>query len=71
MLTNINGQNLDLTNIVAQAINRLVPSSQTMFKDENLRSKIMNGIFDLVRIQNHDIVAQSLEAMICVVDSNY
>ena len=31
----------------------------------------MNGIFDLVRIQNHDIVAQSLEAMICVVDSNY
>lgn len=31
----------------------------------------MNGIFDLVRIQNHDIVAQSLEAMISIVDSNY
>lgn len=31
----------------------------------------MSGIFDLVRIQNHEIVAQSLEAMISIVDSNY
>lgn len=71
MLSNIDGQNLDLTNIVAQAINRLAPSSQTLFKNENFMSKIMSGIFDLVRIQNNDIVAQSLEAMISIVDSNY
>jgi len=55
MLSNINPQNLDLTRIVAKSISQLSPATPNNFKSPEQQKLIMDGIFDLLKIQDSDV----------------
>lgn len=66
MLNNIKHNDLDLARIVAKSLQKLSYSSKNNFMVEDQKNKIMQGIFDLLGSQDHEIVKNSLEALITV-----
>ena len=71
MLNNIDPQNLDLTRIVAKSIARLAPATVANFQHDAQRAKIMEGIFNLLKIQDQEIIHHTLEALIEIARLNY
>lgn len=71
MLGNIKPENLNLTRIVAKSISKLCFSSAENFKYDEQREKIMQGIFDLLKIADAEVLNSTMEALIRIVEINY
>jgi len=50
ILNNINPENVEITRIVAKALTRLAPASVVNFRMEEQKQKIMDGVFNLLKI---------------------
>lgn len=66
MLSNINPDNLELSGIVATSITNLAPTAKAHFGDEGKRVGIMNGLFDLLKMNDETIRLKSLEALLII-----
>lgn len=71
MLQNIDPQNLELSKIVATSITNLAPTAVTHFGEEQKRQGIMQGLFELLGMQDPVIRSRTLEALITIVSQNY
>lgn len=71
ILQNIDPQNLELSKIVATSVANLAPTCVAYFDDESKRVGIMNGLFDLLKMQDTDIRSRTLEGLITIVSQNY
>lgn len=71
MLQNIDELNLDLTRIIAKSLSRLASASQISFQVPQAREMIMSGIFNLFKIDDQDILKNTLEALIEISRLNY
>lgn len=71
MLENINPENVELSKMVAISIDNLAPTSVAHFGSDQKRNMIMNGVFDLLKIQNADIRSRALQALLVIIGDNY
>lgn len=71
MLQNIHADNIEITQIVAKSISKLASSSGPNFLIDDQRQRIMEGIFDLLKIADCQIMSSTLEALITLVDVNF
>ena len=60
MLVNIDEKNIELSRIVAVSIENLAPTSKYHFNEAQKRTMIMNGIFELLKIDDFDIRSKTL-----------
>lgn len=71
MTQNIDASNIELTKIVAKSIAQLAPSSFAYFELDDKRSLIMTCIFDLLNIDDDEIIHSALEALIEIIKVNF
>ena len=67
MLQNIDQNNLELSKIVSKSVANLAPTCQAYFSDQTKRDAIMKALFELLTIQNSEIRAKILHALIQIV----
>lgn len=71
MLENINPEDLDLTRIVAGSISRLAGTTEKYFSSLEAQQKIMKGIFNLLSINDTEILNQTLDGLQEIIKLNY
>lgn len=71
MLSNVSEKNIDLTRIVAKAIARLSPATPVNFEVAAQKASIMAGIFDLLKMQDAEVLTHTVEALVDIARLNY
>jgi hypothetical protein len=71
MLSNIVQDNLELTSIVANAVARLAPATVKNFQNQAQQERIMEGIFNLLKVEDLDVKRKTMESLLDIIKLNY
>lgn len=71
IIENIDGDNLELTQVVAVSVENLAPTTELYFEDAGKREVLMNAIFKLLSINDAEIRARALQALITIISKNF